>query len=705
MLPILGETTLPTSADFLIFDDHSKYKITMYPIQKILTLSMFTCALCADPMHSLPDYEVRDRAANAMGIASFGSVGSVDQSDLEYRPLLRTGEVLEVVPGLIVTQHSGTGKANQYFLRGFNLDHGTDFATYVDGMPVNMVSHAHGQGYSDVNFIIPELIDVVNYTKGPYYAALGDFSSAGSAQIKTADWLDQGMLKLGFGGDGYLRTVIADAFDLNATDRMVVGLEAQYYDGPWDIGENLNQFKGFAKYTRQIDMGDLSFTFHGYQASWDSADQIPERAVEHGTISDLGSLDQDVGGESSRYSLSADYQQVLGDQSSSLSAYAIYYDINLWSNFTYYLDDPVNGDEFEQAENRIIYGFNFAHSLLHEHLFERDVRHTFGTQVRYDVIDNLGLYHTAGRERLDAVRVDDVRELAAGLFYENEIYWTDRLRSVFGLRADYYAFDVESDLDVNSGSADDLILSPKFSMLYALNRQVELYASFGLGFHSNDARGTTITVDPKDLSAVDAVDPLVRSTGAEVGLHVDWNPQWRTALSVWWLELDSELLYVGDGGATEASGGSERYGMELSHDYHPVDWLSFDLDLALTQARFENGDEIPGALNSVLSGGVTYQSESGFFAGLRARYFGRRPLVEDGSLESDPSLVFNLRTGYDFSPNLRLSFDVLNLFDSNDDDITYYYESKLSTEVASVEDVHSHVIEPRSFRITLTYRY
>jgi outer membrane receptor protein involved in Fe transport len=683
--------------------DHNS--LFMQSLSTLLYLPLLSCALWADPIHSLPEYQVSERATNLFGTAGVGAASSVDQDDLEYRPILRTGEVLEVVPGLIVTQHSGTGKANQYFLRGFNLDHGTDFATYVDGMPVNMVSHAHGQGYSDVNFIIPELIDVVNYTKGAYYAALGDFSSAGSAQIKTADWLDQGMLKLGFGENGYLRTVMADSFDLNQTDRMVVGFEAHYYDGPWDIGENLNQFKGFAKYTRQLDTGDLSLTFHAYDASWDSADQIPERAVESGTISDLGSLDQDVGGESSRYSLSADYQQEQSDHSITMGAYAIYYEMNLWSNFTYFLEDPVNGDEFEQAENRMIYGFNFAHSLLHEHLFERDVRHTFGAQLRYDVIDDLGLYHSADRERLESVRVDDVRELSVSLFYENEIHWTDRLRGVFGLRADYYKFDVESDLEANSGSADDIMLSPKFSLLYALNRQVELYASFGLGFHSNDARGTTITVDPSDLSAVNSVDPLVRSTGAELGMNVDWGDHWSTVLSVWWLDLDSELLYVGDGGATEASGGSERYGIELTNDYQPVDWLSFDLDLALTHARFENGDEIPGALNTVMSGGVTYHSDFGFFAGLRARYFGRRPLTEDGSVESDSSLVFNLRTGYDFSPNLRLSFDVLNLFNSNDDDITYYYESQLASESTGVEDVHYHTIEPRSLRVTLTYRY
>lgn len=679
--------------------------IIMHTLQKILLVPILSSSIWADPIHRLPDYEVVGRESSLIGSALVGSEGAYGQSDLEYRPMARTGEVLEMVPGLIVTQHSGTGKANQYFLRGFNLDHGTDFATYVDGMPVNMVTHAHGQGYTDINFVIPELIELVHYTKGPYYAALGDFASAGSAQIQTESWLEQGIAQLSIGQNGYFRTVLADAFDLSLTERLVVGFESHYYEGPWDIGENLNQFKGLVKYTKQFDDAEWGLSFHGYDASWDSADQIPLRAVESGSISEFGSVDEDVGGESARYSLSTEYRRDQGDTTTTWGAYAIYYDINLWSNFTYFLEDPVNGDEFEQAENRMVYGLNFSHNLLHTHLWERDVRHTFGAQLRYDVIDDIGLYQTAARERLQAVRVDDVEELSAAVFYENEIHWSAHWRSVFGLRADYYAFDVDSDLAANSGREDDWMLSPKFSLIYTPHRMLEFYGSFGLGFHSNDARGTTITVDPTDLSAVDSVDPLVRSSGAEAGLRVHWNDQLNSALSVWWLQLDSELLYVGDGGATEASAGSERYGIEWTNDYRPVEWLTLDLDLALTHARFENGDEIPGALNAVVNGGVSYRGQSGLFGSLRARYFGSRPLTEDGSIESDPSLVLNLKAGYDFTPNLRLSFDVLNLLDSQDDDITYYYESQLAGEVSGVEDVHFHPIEPRSLRVTLSYRF
>lgn len=414
-----------------------------------VSLFAFPLFLVGDPIYQLEELEVVSRQTNLSGETISASVGVFGQPDLEYRPILRTGEVLEVIPGLIVTQHSGTGKANQYFLRGFNLDHGTDFATFVDGMPVNMVSHAHGQGYTDINFIIPELIRSVNYTKGPYHAALGDFASAGSAQIQTVDSLSKGFAQITVGEDSYLRSVLADSHNLSEKETILFGFEGHYYDGPWEIGENLNQFKGLAKYNRQLEDAMWSFTFHGYDAEWDSADQIPRRAVEGNIISELGSIDRDVGCETSRYSLSTDYRRDTGDAVTTASAYAIYYDLNLWSNFTYFLEDPVNGDEFEQAEQRTIYGASVTHSLPHAHLFDFHTRHTFGLQFRYDEIDDVGLYNTADRERLNTVREDDVNELSLGAFYENEIEWTDRFRTILGLRADYYYFYVASDLAAN----------------------------------------------------------------------------------------------------------------------------------------------------------------------------------------------------------------------------------------------------------------
>lgn len=408
-------------------------------------------SLKAHDFLELPDYPVIERETNLIGETVTASEGAYGQSDLEYRPILRTAEVLEVVPGLIVTQHSGTGKANQYFLRGFNLDHGTDFATFIDGMPVNMVTHGHGQGYSDFNFLIPELIETVSYTKGPYHAALGDFSSAGSAHIRTFDWLEQGFAMLTLGENHFYRAVVADSYDLNQRETLLGAIESQFYDGPWDNEEDLKQYKGVGKYTRQLKDGSISFAVYGYDAEWDSADQIPKRAVQQGIISDLGSIDEDVCGETSRYSFSTDFNKDSGTGLTTSNAYAVYYDMNLWSNFTYFLKDDINGDEFEQADERIISGFNLTHTIPYAELFDRYTRHTLGLQMRYDSIE-VGLYDTAGRKRLNTVRKDDINQFSAGLFYENEIQWSERLKSIVGLRTDFYYFDVESDLSANSGT-------------------------------------------------------------------------------------------------------------------------------------------------------------------------------------------------------------------------------------------------------------
>lgn len=658
---------------------------------------------------------VYGRSYDLIGESVSASEGYVSQVDLEYRPLSRTGELLEVVPGLIVTQHSGTGKANQYFLRGFNLDHGTDFATFVDGMPVNMVTHAHGQGYTDLNFLIPELVQTVSYSKGSYYAAVGDFSSAGAAFFNTMDKLDSGIARFSAGEYDYYRGLVADSFQLTENSSFLAAFDATFYSGPWDdIDEDLNQYKALLKYSMETENLQYEVTFMGYDSEWNSADQIPERAVNNGIISRLGSRDETVGGESYRYSISSRVTIDGPDSHTDLDLYTIFYDLNLWSNFTYFLDDPTkNGDQFEQADDRTIYGGSLTHTLDNIEIFSTTTRQTFGIQTRFDVIDEVGLYNTVERTRINIVRQDEVDQLSVGLFYEGEFFISENFRAILGLRNDYYVFDVESDLAVNSGDDEDYLLSPKGSLIYTMNERLEFYISGGLAFHSNDARGSTITVDPESGDPVDTVDPLVRSTGAETGARFTWNDMLNSSLAIWWLELDSELLFVGDAGTTEPSDGSERYGIEITNYFRPTNWLTLDLDFAYTESEFENGDEIPGSLNTVVSSGVTLVSETGFFASIRGRYFGPRHLVEDGSFKSDSSLLFNLRTGYDVNEKLRIELDVLNLFDSNDDDITYFYESRLFDETVlnpdgtadGIPDRHFHPVEPRALRAALTYRF
>jgi len=451
-----------------------------------------------------------------------------------------------------------------------------------------------------------------------------------------------------------------------------------------------------------------------YDNSWNSADQIPSRAVEQGVIDELGSLDPTVGGESSRYSVNVNWQQ--GGWRGS--AYVIDYDLNLWSNFTYYLDDEVDGDQFEQVDDRRIYGGQLSYHL-DDSLAGLATTNRFGVELRVDDIDEVGLYHTEAHQRLGVIRSDQIRESSAGLYWENTLSWSAQLRSVLGVRYDYYDFDVDDrvgvnsngvDLSANSGTASDDILSVKGSLVYAFYDNWEAYFAAGQGFHSNDARGTTIRVDPSDGSAVDAVDPLVKSLGYEVGVRGFISDRLNTSIALWTLELDSELLFVGDAGNTEASRGSKREGLELTAYYHFTEHWSLDIEYAYTDAEFNDsapeGDEIPGAIKHVFQAGLNAEFGRGFFGSLRLRHFGERPLVEDGSVESDSSTIWSLRAGYRVA-NWTFKADILNLADSDDHDIDYYYGSRLASEAAGseTEDIHYHVIEPRTVRLSVAYRF
>lgn len=664
------------------------------------------------PAHAadLEEVQVTGRYINLVGRAQSASQGLVGQQEIEVRPLLRTGEVLELVPGMVVTQHSGSGKANQYFLRGFNLDHGTDFATWVDGMPVNMRTHGHGQGYTDLNFVIPETIGELEYRKGAYYADVGDFSSAGAAEMRTMNQPKHHLLELTAGEDSFTRAVAVGGTTL-AGSRIVYGLELNRYDGPWtDIDEDIEKVSGLLKYTLPLAGGDLAVTAMGYDNSWNSADQIPRRAVAAGIIDELGSIDRTVGGESSRYSLSADWRNdVL-----HFSAYAIDYELDLFSNFTYYLDDEIEGDQFEQVDDRLILGGQASYRIG-EGTGASPMSHRVGGEWRYDMIDEVALYRTRAQQRRGPVRSDEVDQWSIGLFYENEMAWTDRLRSIVGLRYDHHDFDVRSrigenvngvDLTTNGGGTDEDIVSLKGNLIYTLNERWEVYASAGQGFHSNDARGTTIAVDPADGAAAEPVDPLVESLGGEVGLRAFWRDRLNTSLALWYLELDSELLFVGDAGNTEPNRASERRGLEWTAYYQLTDHWTLDVEYAWTDAQFSEdapeGDQIPGALEHVTQAGLSLDQGGGWFGSLRLRYFGERPLVEDGSVKSDSTTVVNLRAGYRWE-KLTLRADLLNLLDSDDHDIDYYYASRLPGEPSGgVEDLHYHVMEPRTLRLSLS---
>jgi outer membrane receptor protein involved in Fe transport len=658
-----------------------------------------------DEIKSLDTYLVIGRSSGLLGLASAASEGVTGHADLSARPWMRRGELLEVVPGVVVTQHSGEGKANQYFVRGYNLDHGTDFATYVDGMPVNQRTHAHGQGYSDLNFVIPELIERIEYRKGPYTLSYGDFASAGAADLRLIDRLPSNLLRLEFGENNYLRWVGAGTWT-GQRSFTTAGVEIGRNDGPWLLPEKLRRYSAVVRHGWESAGATYRITAMGYAAEWQATDQIPLRAVNSGALSRFGHVDDSDGGESRRFSLSASRTISAGDLKSNLWAYAAAYELDLYSNFTYFLEDDTQGDQFNQRDGRVTFGGGGTWEK--ELSFgDRSHRLQLGWDARADEIHDLGLHRTRNRQRLFSVRDDSVGQQSLGLNIGLETEWTAKLRTMAGLRGDGFRFDVESDLPDNSGKRESGILSPKLGLTYAPAQGLELYGNAGYGFHSNDARGVVAQIDPVSGDSVERATPLARSRGAEVGVRWAGSEGLVSTLSFWWLDSDSELVFVGDAGATEENGASHRYGIEWTNFYKATSWLSLDADVALTRARFRDApgaDRIPNSVGAVVSAGASVQSPDGWFGTLRVRYFGSQPLIEDNTVRAPSSTTLNLQVGRRFG-SWELAVSVLNLLDRDNYDIAYYYESRLPWETDPVEDIHFHPAEPRTLRLAVTRRF
>jgi outer membrane receptor protein involved in Fe transport len=634
---------------------------------------------------------------NAVGTSDAASQGVVTADLVINRPTLRTGELLEFVPGMIVTQHSGDGKANQYFLRGFNLDHGTDFATFVDGMPVNMRTHAHGQGYADLNFLIPELVQRIDYRKGPYFAGEGDFASAGAARFRIADKLPAGLASLSLGSDGYRRALLVDSLPA-AGGTLLVGVELNRNDGPWDVPEGVRKTNALVRYSRGSADDGWSLTGMAYRNRWTATDQVPQRAVASGLIGRFGSLDPTDGGTTARTSLSYAMRRRAAASLFELDAYLVRSRLDLFSNFTYALAHPDGGDQFQQSERRTLGGVNVAQSWTAD-WGGLAVRNKVGLQVRHDRLDPVGIYTTVARVRTGTVREDRVREDSAGLYVENVVQWRPWLRSVAGLRYDAYAFRVDGN------RADAHIVSPKLSLIFGPWRQTEFFVNAGRGFHSNDARGT---VQATAAPAVPA-PPLVATRGAELGLRTEAVPGLQSSLALWRLDVDSELVFVGDAGETAPSRASRRHGIEWNNHYVAAPGVLLDFDVAMSHARYADhdvvGNDIPGSLNRVVSFGVTVD-RGRWSGGFEVRHFGPRPLVEDGSVRSASTTLAYARAGYRIGPRTRLTLDVFNLFDRKASDIDYDYVSRLPGEPAGgVDDIHFHPVEPRAVRLTLQHNF
>jgi outer membrane receptor protein involved in Fe transport len=637
---------------------------------------------------------VYGRGEQRIGEALAASEGGVSGADLEIRPLLRPGEILEATPGLIATQHSGGGKANQFFLRGFNLDHGTDYAVYIDDMPMNFRTHGHGQGYLDVNGLIPESVERVDYRKGPYRADTGDFSFVGSSFITTRDTMAP-FATVEVGSYGYRRFVGGGSVSLGGGNLLVIG-QAKLNDGPWELPEDYEGYSGLIKYSTPLGAGDFQLALHLFDATWAPTEQLPERVIGTPLCEDrFCSLDETLRGTTERQVLTANYQ----DGNWKLTAYAQQYDWSLLNNFTFLLDDPVNGDQRRQFEQRWTFGGRVERF---DQLTDR-VSLRSGVELRMDRISPVGLDHTIEGE-FDFNYVSfGVREQSAGLYSEVIVEPVERLFLTAGLRGDFYGFKTRAlDGAAWSGNVSDSTLAPKIGANYEVADGVALYANYGQGFHSNDARGVTSPTDP--------APGLVGGDFEEVGLRVERGGLIFTGV-YWWSSIDSELIYVGDSGAVEPSDPGVRRGYELTAFWKPNNWLAVDAVWTGTHSRFaglpEGENYVPGALESSGELGLSAAFRQ-WNAALRLRYMGPHPLIEDNSQRGEATFLANLRVAWtpDNFGGLELYGEVLNLLDSKDDDIDYFYATRFPGEPAEgIEGRNSRIVEPRQFRVGMTKRF
>jgi outer membrane receptor protein involved in Fe transport len=643
-------------------------------------------------------------AEDLVGIATSASQGAITAKQLDVRPFMRQGEVLETVPGVIITQHSGEGKANQYFLRGFNLDHGSDFATTVAGTPVNMPTHAHSQGYSDVNFLIPELVAGVQYSKGPYFADQGDFATAGAANINYATSLDRALVRVETGTFDFGRVLLAAAPKVR-TGTLLAAFETSTNSGPWTVPDSYRKYNGVLRYTRGDNINGLSLTAMGYQGEWNATEASPQRAIDAGLIDRFGSIDKTDGGQTYRYSVGGEWQHATGTTLSKIQAYGLGYNLNLISNFTFFLDDPVHGDQREQVDRRFVSGVR-AFQKRQGRLGNHPMENTYGVQFRNDDVMQVALYHTEKRVRLETWNDASALVTSLGAYGENQVEWAPWLRTTVGLRVDGSRYGVTNRIDGrNSGIETAGIVSPKGTATFGPWHSTEFYVNAGTGFHSNSALGTTLKFDGEGNPAT-PVTPLVRAKGGEVGVRTVAVPHLQSTVSLWTLRLGSELVYNGDIGATEPGPSSKRYGVEFANYYSPKPWLVFDGDLSWSQARFaqfnEAGPYVPEAVDVVVSGGASIDNFHRTFGSLRIRYFGPRALVEDDSIRSKATTLVNGEAGYQLFKAIRLNAQIYNLLNAEVSDIDYYFASRLPGEpLSGVNDIHVHPAVPRTLRVSL----
>ncbi|RTZ03240.1 TonB-dependent receptor [Flavobacterium sp. GSP6] len=627
----------------------------------------------------------------------------ISKIDLETTPVNSSQEILRKVPGLFIGQHAGGGKAEQIFLRGFDIDHGTDIAISVDGMPVNMVSHAHGQGYADLHFVIPETVEKIDFGKGTYYANKGDFATAGYVAFQTKDKIEKSSIGIEVGQFNTLRTVgLFNLLGNQKTQSAYIATEYILTDGPFESPQNFNRINILGKYSAILkDNSKFSILASRFSSKWDASGQIPQRLIDDGTISRFGSVDDTEGGNTSRTNFNASLSKPI-DENTFLKANAFYskYDFELYSNFTFFLNDPINGDQIKQKENRDIYGMN-AELNKKTKWNDTDVLFQFGAGFRTDATTDTELSHTSNRRTvLENIQLGDIDE--SNLFtYLNSEFTFGKLIINPAIRLDYFKFNYQDKLMENYKTASEskVKFSPKLNFIYSQNNNLQFFIKSGMGFHSNDAR-VVVQNNGKQI--------LPTAIGTDIGTIFKPFPKLIVNATFWHLYLEQEFVYVGDAGIVEPSGQSRRMGAELGLRYQLNDWLYFDTDANYTYARSidepKGQDYIPLAPDFTTTGGLSFQKVNGFSGGIRYRYLKNRPANEDNSIVAKGYFISDLNVNYQYK-NMNFGISVENIFDTEWNETQFATESRLQNEPQSVEEIHLTPGTPFFMKGKITYTF
>lgn len=627
-------------------------------------------------------------------------VNTLSPVDIQLRPANTSQDILRMVPGLFIAQHAGGGKAEQIFLRGFDIDHGTDLNLEVDGLPVNMVSHAHGQGYSDLHFVIPELISYVNFDKGPYYADKGDFTTAGFVDFQTKNVLEDNFLKMEGGQFGTLRTVAGVSLFSRKQERTTGYIGTEYFrsDGYFESPQDFDRFNIMSKISTQLrNDDDLTVGASFFTSGWDASGQIPTRAVNTGLITRFGSIDDSEGGETRRANLFLKYSHQFSNGAYlKLHAYGIRYDFNLYSNFTFNLNDPVNGDQIQQKESRTIYGYKSSYTTSGQFLGNELITDA-GVGFRLDDINDISLSNTVKRNFLNYIQRGDIRESNFNAYVSETLSLSKKWSVNGALRFDYFNFRYNNTLASADNSVGKAIVSPKLNFNYQLNTNTQLYLKTGFGFHSNDARVVTEQTSQEILP---------RAYGVDIGVNTKVTDKLFLHAALWGLDLDQEFVYVGDEGIVEPGGKTRRAGADLSIRYEIRSGLFLDADLNLTKPKArgepEGMDYIPLAPTVSSIGGISYKMKNGFNGTFRYRYIGDRAANEDKSIIAQGYFLADAVINYT-REKFEVGLSAENLFDTDWNEAQFDTESRLTGEPEPVSEIHFTPGTPFFLKMKVTF--